>query len=83
MEKALFNLPLWLNWVLLSDSDDVSHGKSFANRATQSSSHGKDNIQALPTSKAEVLLASFYTGHGICSASLCGAVYETILSFLA
>lgn len=40
------------------DSDDVSHGKSFANRATQSSSHGKDNIQALPTSKAETSVQS-------------------------
>ncbi|RVW46866.1 RNA polymerase II subunit 5-mediating protein-like [Vitis vinifera] len=40
------------------DSDGVSHGKSFANRATQSSSHGKDNIQALPTSKAETSVQS-------------------------
>ncbi|KAJ9686290.1 hypothetical protein PVL29_015271 [Vitis rotundifolia] len=40
------------------DSDDVSHGKSFANRATQSSSRGKDNIQALPTSKAETSVQS-------------------------
>ncbi|KAL6330369.1 hypothetical protein AAG906_040298 [Vitis piasezkii] len=40
------------------DSDDVSHGKSFANRATQSSSDGKDNIQALPTSKAETSVQS-------------------------
>nr|CAN79217.1 hypothetical protein VITISV_012794 [Vitis vinifera] len=42
----------------LLNSDDVSHGKSFANRATQSSSHGKDNIQALPTSKAEAFTGS-------------------------